>query len=87
MKTVFLLMAQYDGHAVIPIEDVARDYFPHLAAGKLVRKINEGDIALPMIRIDAGSQKSAMGVHVQDLADYIDARREAAIKELRQLRG
>ncbi len=30
MNTVFLLMAQYGARAVIPVEDVCRDYFPHL---------------------------------------------------------
>ena len=30
MNTSFLLMAQYGGKAIIPIEDVYRDYFPHL---------------------------------------------------------
>jgi len=31
------------------------------------------------------TQKSAKGVHIVDLANYIDARREAAIKEAKQL--
>ena len=30
MKTVFLLMAQYDAQAVIPIVSVCRDYFAPL---------------------------------------------------------
>ena len=30
MNTAFLLMAQYDGKAIIPIDDVCRDYFFHL---------------------------------------------------------
>lgn len=29
MNTAFLLMAQYDGLAVIPAEKVCADYFPH----------------------------------------------------------
>ena len=29
MKTSFLLMAQYDGLALIPVEWVCRDYFRH----------------------------------------------------------
>ncbi|MBN9306834.1 MAG: Pyocin activator protein PrtN [Devosia sp. 67-54] len=86
MKTVFLLMAQYDGRAIIPAELVARDYFPHLDTARFVRKVNDGDITIPLVRIEA-SQKSAMGVHVQDLADYIDKRREAARKECEQLTG
>ncbi|NML99658.1 Pyocin activator protein PrtN [Paraburkholderia sp. RP-4-7] len=86
MKTVFLLLAQYDARAIIPIDTVCRDYFPHLEVDKLVRKIALGEIALPLVRIEK-SQKSAKGVHIQDLADYIDARRAEAQKECDQLRG
>ena len=44
-----------------------------------------GDIHIPMVRIDPGSQKAAKGLHIGDLANYIDARREAAQKEAKQL--
>lgn len=30
MNTAFLLMAQYSGAAVIPIDRVCKDYFSHL---------------------------------------------------------
>jgi hypothetical protein len=86
MKTIFLLMAQYEGLAVIPVEIVAKDYFPHINATGLVGKITRGEIALPLTRIEPG-QKSARGVHVTDLAQYIDARRSAAVKELKQIVG
>jgi hypothetical protein len=33
------------------------------------------------------SQKCAKGVHINDLATYLDERRAAAIKECRQLQG
>ncbi len=39
-----------------------------------------------MVRIEA-SQKSAKGVHLTDLAAYIDKRVEAARRECRQLTG
>lgn len=80
-------MAQYDAKAVIPIEAVVRDYFSHLSVEKFMRKVNMGEIALPVTRIEPASQKGARGVHLQDLADYIDARRAAAQKENRQLSG
>lgn len=79
-----LLMAQYDSRAVIPAELVCRDYFPHLSVDKFIRKVSMGEIPLPLIRIEA-SQKAAKGVHLQDLADYLDARRQAAVKEAHQL--
>jgi len=74
-------MAQYGGKAVISIEDVCRDYFSHLNATTLVRKISSGEIAIPLVRIEA-SQKCAKGVHLLDLANYLDARVEAAKKEM-----
>lgn len=84
MKTVFLLMAQYDAQAVVPIEAVCRDYFAPLTVATLVRKISAGEIRLPLVRMES-SQKGAKGVHVEDLASYIDARRAAAVKECAQL--
>ena len=69
---------------MIPIDVVARDYFPHLSPEKLLRKISLGEIRLPVVRIE-GSNKSAKGVHVEDLAGYIDERRAAAKKECEQL--
>ena len=84
MNTAFILLAQYDGRDVLPIETVAKDYFPHINATGLVGNITRGEIALPLVRIDTG-QKAARGIHVADLANYIDARRAAAVKELRQM--
>lgn len=85
MNTAFLLMAQYDAMAVIPIEKVVRDYFGHLTTDKFLRKIAIGEIKLPIVRIESGSQKAARGVHLTDLAEYLDARRAAALKEAKQL--
>jgi hypothetical protein len=84
LNTPFLLMAQYSGRAVIPVELVCRDYFSHLDVPKFLRKVSTGEIAIPLVRME-GSQKAAKGVHLQDLADYLDARREAAQKEMAQL--
>ena len=84
MKTVFLLLAQYDARAVVPIDIVCRDYFSPLTVTTLVRKISAGEIKLPLVRMEA-SQKGAKGVHVGDLARYIDTRREAAVKECEAL--
>lgn len=84
MNTVFLLMAEFGARAVIPIDEVRRAYFSHLELDKLLRKIAMGEIGLPLVRIEK-SAKSAKGVYVQDLADYIDAQRAAALKERDQL--
>ena len=80
-------MAQYNSQAVIPVDKVVQDYFPHLSIDKFIRKVSLGDINIPMIRIEAGTQKSAKGIHINDLATYLDTRREAAVKEAKQLAG
>lgn len=86
MNTAFLLMAQYDGAAVIPTDAVCRDYFSHLTPVNFMRKVNAGEIDLPVVRMDRG-QKAATGVHLADLARWIDERREAARRECDQLQG
>ncbi|MGE8436610.1 MAG: pyocin activator PrtN family protein [Pseudomonas palmensis] len=84
MNTAFLLMAQYNARAIIPLEQICKDYFTHLTTDMLQRKVLSGAIKLPITRIEA-SQKSARGVHVADLAAYLDIQRDAAKKELLQL--
>src|ERR1700738_3503399 len=64
--TLFLLMAQYNGQTVVPLDDVCRDFFGHLTVEKLLRKALRGDIALPIVRIET-SQKAQRGVHLVDL--------------------
>lgn len=86
MNTAFLLMAQYDGAAVIPVEKVRKDYFPHLNEREFIRKLSRAEIALPLVRMDE-SQKTARGVHLTDLAAYLDKRRAAAVKELTSMMG
>lgn len=86
MNTAFLLMAQYNGAAVIPLEKVCADYFQHMTAQQLARKATAGEIDLPIVRIET-SQKAARGVHLLDLAKWIDDRRAAAQKECDQLQG
>jgi hypothetical protein len=49
-----------------------------------MQKISEGDIAIPLVRMET-NQKCAKGVHLLDLAKYLDARVDAAKKELAAL--
>ena len=86
MNTAFLLMAQYNGQAVIPADKVRADYFSHLTLPKFLRKISEGQLALPLVRMEA-SQKSAKGIHLQDLAEYLDARRAEGHREFQKMYG
>jgi hypothetical protein len=85
MNTTFLLMAQYNGLAVIPVEYVCRDYFRHLTVEKFLRKVLAGEIPLPIVRMES-SQKCAKGVPINDLAAYLDKKIAAAQKECEQLK-
>ncbi|ROL86095.1 pyocin activator PrtN family protein [Pseudomonas chlororaphis] len=86
MNTLFLLMAQYEGQAVIPLDRVCQDYM-HLTVEKFKRKQLDGEIDIPVIRMGTNSQKAALGIHLKDLADYIDRQREKARKEQSKLMG
>ena len=83
-NTLFLLLAQFNGRTFVPLEDLCQQFFPHLSAEKLWRKRHE--IALPMHAME-GSQKALKGVHIQDLADYLDARAAEAREDCRKLHG
>jgi len=84
INTAFLLMAQYDGKAIIPIDAVCRDYFSHLTPTKLVEKVRAGELKLPLVRLGPG-QKAAKGVALNDLAEYLDKQIKAARRDLDQL--
>lgn len=86
MNTTFLLMAQYNGLAIIPLERVCADYFCHLTPEKLQQKAQAGTIDLPIVRIE-GSQKAAKGIHLSALAAYLDAQCERARIENDKLHG
>lgn len=86
MNTQFLLMAQYGGQAIIPLERVCADYFSHLTPEIFKRRVAAGDIDLPLVQIDA-SRKSARGVHVRDLAAYIDLQHSVALSDHNKLHG
>lgn len=86
MKTVWLLAARYEGLAIIPVETVCADYFGHLSPEKLIRKVDAGEIDLPLVRIE-GSVRCQRGVHLTDLAAYIDAQTTEARNENDKIHG
>ncbi|MCE0851833.1 pyocin activator PrtN family protein [Pseudomonas asiatica] len=85
MNTVFILMAQYNGRAIIPIDVVCQDYFD-ITPTKLKAKVARGEINLPLVWMEE-SQKGARGVHLTDLASYIDSQRAKAKAEQDKLMG
>lgn len=86
MDTAFLLLARYNGQPVLPVDVVCNDFFSHLTPIKFLRKVDSGEIRIPVMRIE-GSQKAARGVHISDLAAWIDARRAAARREMEAMNG
>lgn len=84
MNTLFLLMAQYEGTVIIPLARICTDYFSHLTPQTFERKVLAGQIKIPITRMEP-SQKSLKGIHLQDLAIYLDAQRAEALKECSQL--
>lgn len=80
VSTTWMLMARYEGMVIVPVDLVVRDYFQHLTEAKFVRKVNEGDIDIPLVRIE-GSNKCTKGVPLADLADYLDRKIAEAREE------
>lgn len=86
MNTLFFLMAQYDGQVIIPLDRICADYFSHLTPEKLKTKVAAGQIDIVIVPIE-NSQKAARGVHIKDLADYLEAQRRTAKMEHERLMG
>jgi len=83
MNTTFFLMAQY-GRMIVPVDEVCRDYFTPHTLPTFLRKVGNGEIPLPVVRLD-DSQKGPKGININDLAAYLDKQSEAARKEARKL--
>lgn len=84
-STAFLLLAQFSGAAIVPLELVRQQYFGHLTKDKFMRQLWAGKIPLPVVRM-TDSRKAARGVHLNDLASFIDRKHALALKECEQLR-
>jgi len=72
---------------IVPLADACRDYFSHLSPAQLEKKINAGDIPLPLVVLDPKSQKSAKGFLADDLEKYVRARHADAVKDMKRLIG
>jgi hypothetical protein len=83
-STLKRLEAQFP--ALIPIEVVRANFFHHLSTATFARRARAQDLEFPVIRTDK-SQKAQMMVHVEDLAAYLEGRREVAVHEHKQMSG
>ena len=84
MKTLFVLMAQYNGQVVIPLDRLCKDYFTHLTTNMFERKVMAGLIKIPITRLEA-CQESTKGEQNKNKKEYLDGQRAAAMKESHQL--
>lgn len=80
--TLWMLLARYRGEPTIPAETVCENHFGHMNYRVFLRKVADGEINLPVIRMTEG-QKAPRYIHVSDLARYIDERHQVAEKEAR----
>ncbi|WP_131117965.1 pyocin activator PrtN family protein [Lichenihabitans psoromatis] len=86
LNTAFRLAAQENGRPIIPLDDMRRDDASHLTLDTVTRKLSSGNIPLPLFRSEE-SQKAPKGVHLTDIALYLDERRKAAVKLRDQMTG
>ncbi|AUQ93826.1 hypothetical protein MACH17_11360 [Phaeobacter inhibens] len=83
MNTLWLLTAKYEGNPLVTVDALRTDYFSGMSREVFLRKVESGEIPLPLTRLGEG-QKAPRCVHVKDLAAYIDDCAEQARKELRR---
>jgi len=55
----------------VKLEDVVKDYYPHLSKVKMLEKARNQDFPFTCFRLDK-SQKAPYFVHVKDLAKVLD---------------
>lgn len=80
MNTIFLLMAEYET-SQIPLSVVA-EKFLSISPSWADKKANLGELPFPTYR---DNQKSGRLVHISDLAEWIDKKRETAKAEFKLL--
>jgi len=78
--TLWMLQGRYEYLPIVPADVVARDFFD-LDRRTFLRKVDGGDIKLPLIQMER-SQKSQKGVHIRDLAKYIDCMHAEARRQM-----
>lgn len=85
MKTIFLLMSQYNA-AMISIDTIREDYFGGMNARTFAQHIESGAIPLPVSLMGQGRKATKM-VALSDFAAYLDAESERARIELKRKVG
>ena len=84
-KTLFLLMAEFEGRAAVKLEEVLH-YTNFKTLSEANKAANVGELMLPAFRM-AKSQKSPYIVHIEDLAEALDTARQEAKERALLLSG
>lgn len=84
-STYFGLLAEFNGRAQLPLEDVAPRYFGINIKTAAARALAQG-LPVPAYRA-VKSQKAPWFISAVDLADYLDQQREKAHREWQAAQG
>lgn len=84
MNTMFLLMAEY-GSATVTLEQVCEKYFG-MKPATAEKRAALGALPIPTFRA-AESQKAPRMIHIQDLANHIDAQLKKGRDLLEQMQS
>lgn len=77
MNTFMMLMVAYNGKPDLDVKTVADNHF-NLTEAKFLKKVENHEIDLPVIRLEDASQKARRIVMLADLANFLDKKAEEA---------
>lgn len=77
MNTLMMLMVAYNGRPDLDVKTVAENHF-NLTEGKFLKKVENFEIDLPVIRLEDASQKARRIIMLTDLAGFLDKKADEA---------
>lgn len=86
MKTIFLLMAEFDGRAAVDLFEIGPKYLGITEKTKLSFKARNGQLPFPAFKADK-SQKAPWLVSLEDLAQHLDHQKNLAKQDWQQMQG
>lgn len=77
MNTAMMLMVAYNGRPDLDVKTVAEKHF-NLTEGKFLKKVENHEIDLPIVRLEDASRKARRVIMLTDLADFLDRKADEA---------
>lgn len=84
LNTAFVLTMRYQS-TCIPLEEVRRQWLPHLSENEIKKKASCQSLPFPVFRADKNSRKSPYLVKVSDVAAYLDSQAQQALFEWKRV--